>query len=197
MPDSLVPPQHWDTDAVWTIPNVISFIRLLGIPAFCILIVVGNDVGAIVLLAIFGATDWVDGFLARRLKQRTQLGARLDPIADRLYILATVAALLVRGIVPWWFVAILFARDVMLACLFPVLRRHGMFSLPVNYVGKLGTLLLLVALPLMLLGAPHGPLQWQWAHWAGWVIGIAGAVAYWAAGLLYLRETVKLARQPR
>ena len=193
MPSSLVPQQQWDTDAVWTIPNVISFVRLLGIPAFCWLIVIGNDLGAIILLVVFGATDWVDGFVARRLKQRTQLGARLDPIADRLYILATVAALMFRGLVPWWFVMILFARDVMLACLLPILKRHGLVSLPVNYVGKLGTLLLLLALPLILLGG-HSSIGWPAAHWIGWFLGVAGALAYWAAGLLYVRETLHLAK---
>ena len=71
----LVPQQEYDTDAVLTIPNVVSFVRLLAIPAFCVLIILGHDVAAVVLLAAFGATDWVDGFLARRLKQRTALGA--------------------------------------------------------------------------------------------------------------------------
>lgn len=194
MQPSLVPQQTWDTDAVFTLPNVISFARLLGIGAFCWMIVVGNDVVAIVLLVAFGATDWVDGFLARKLKQRTQLGARLDPIADRLFILATVVALMMRGIVPWWFVAVLFARDIMLACLVPTLRRHGLYALPVNFVGKFGTLLLLLALPLILLGAPSS-LDWPAAHWTGWVLGVAGAVTYWAAGILYIRETVKLVKE--
>ncbi|GAA3859085.1 CDP-alcohol phosphatidyltransferase family protein [Tessaracoccus defluvii] len=192
----LVPTQEWDTDRVFTIPNILSFIRLLAIPVFCWLILVGQDLAAVGMLAVFGATDWVDGYLARRLKQRTALGAKLDPVADRLYILATVFALLVREIVPWWFVAILLARDVMLALLVPVLRRHGLVALPVNMVGKLGTLLLLVSLPLILLGSPLS-LDWQVAHWAGWILGWGGAVAYWTAGLLYVRETVLLAREPR
>ncbi|MFT3886711.1 MAG: CDP-alcohol phosphatidyltransferase family protein [Arachnia sp.] len=193
MAASLIPEQHWDTDAVLTIPNVISFIRLLGIPTFCWLILIGQDTAAVVLLAVFGATDWVDGYLARRLKQRTALGAKLDPVADRLYILATVVVLLLRGIVPIWFVVILIARDVMLAALVPILRRHGRSTLPVNYVGKTGTLLLLFALPLLLIGSDDF-LGWSAAHWAGWVLGVAGAVFYWAAGLLYVRETVLLVK---
>ena len=92
----LVPQQEYDTDAILTIPNVVSFVRLLAIPAFCVLIILRHDVAAVVLLAAFGATDWVDGFLARRLKQRTALGAKLDPIADRLYIIAAVVSLLVQ-----------------------------------------------------------------------------------------------------
>lgn len=196
MQASPVPSQEWDTDAVLTVPNVVSFVRLLAIPVFCWLILIGQDVAAVALLAVFGATDWVDGYLARRMHQRSPLGAKLDPIADRLYILACVTVLLLRGIVPWWFVAILLARDVMLALLVPILRRHGMVALPVNMVGKAGTLLLLFALPLILLGAPSS-LGWPLAYWLGWVLGWLGAVAYWAAGLLYLRATIQLEKGTR
>lgn len=185
--------KEWDTEAVLTVPNVLSFIRLLGIPLFCWLILAGHDLAAVIMLAVFGVTDWFDGYLARRLKQRSRLGTRLDPIADRLYILAAVAVLLVRGIVPWWFLLILFARDVMLAALVPVLRKHGMLALPVNFVGKAGTMLLLLALPLILLGSPTS-LNLIWAHYAGWILGALGAVVYWAAGLLYVRATLQLHR---
>ncbi|HSO69786.1 MAG TPA: CDP-alcohol phosphatidyltransferase family protein [Arachnia sp.] len=185
--------QEWDTEAVLTVPNVLSFIRLLGIPVFCWLILAGYDLAAVIMLAVFGVTDWFDGFLARRLKQRSRLGTRLDPIADRLYILAAVAVLLVRGIVPWWFLLILFARDVMLAALVPVLRKHGMLALPVNLAGKAGTMLLLLALPLILLGSSTS-LNLVWAHYAGWILGSLGAVVYWAAGLLYVRATLQLHR---
>lgn len=193
MQAQLVPPQEYDTERVLTIPNLISFARLLAIPAFCILILLRLDIAAIVLLACFGATDWVDGFLARRLKQRTALGAKLDPVADRLYILATVVTLLARGLVPIWFVLVLLARDVMLALLLPVLRRHGMMALPVNWIGKAGTFLILLALPLILIGDPES-LNWVWAHWAGWILAGLGALAYWVAGLLYVRATVELGR---
>lgn len=187
------PVPAWDTEAVLTVPNALSFIRLLGIPVFCWLILAGHDVAAVTMLALFGVTDWFDGHLARSLKQRSRLGTRLDPVADRLYILGAVVVLLIRGIVPWWFVVILVARDLMLAGLIPVLRRHGMLALPVNIVGKAGTMLLLLALPLILLGAPSS-LDLTWAHWAGWTLGALGAAVYWAAGILYVRETVRLNR---
>lgn len=192
----MTPPatQEFDTTAVFTVPNVISFIRLLGVPVFCWLILDGHDVEAVALLVAFGATDWVDGYLARRLKQRSPLGAKLDPIADRLYILAAVVVLLARGIVPWWFVLILFARDVMLALLVPMLkRRHGLLALPVNLIGKAGTMLLLLALPLILLGAGSS-LGWAWAHYLGWALGVLGALAYWAAGGLYVQALIRLNR---
>lgn len=193
MSSSLTPVQEFDTDAVLTLPNVVSFIRLLTVPLFAWLIIAGQDVAAVILLVVFGATDWIDGFLARRLKQRSPLGAKLDPVADRLYILAALVALLVRGIVPLHFVVILVARDVMLALLVPALKKHGVLALPVNWVGKAGTMLLLMAFPLILLGADTS-LDLAWAHWAGWAFGWAGAAAYWGAGLLYVRETVRLGR---
>lgn len=193
----ITPPveQEFDTTAVFTLPNVLSFIRLLAIPLFCWLIWAGHDLAAVIMLAAFAATDWFDGYLARRLKQRSPLGAKLDPVADRLYILSTVIMLLVRGIVPWWFVAILLARDVMLTLLVPSLKkRHGLVALPVNMVGKAATMLLLMALPLILIGAPTS-LGWVWAHYLGWVLGIVGTVAYWSAGGLYVRELVRLNRR--
>ena len=196
MSSSLVPAQEFDTDAVVTLPNAVSFVRLLTVPVFAWLIIAGHDVAAVVLLMVFGATDWIDGYLARRLKQRSPLGAKLDPVADRHYILAALISLLVRGIVPVYFLVLLVARDVMLALLVPALRKHGVVALPVNWVGKAGTMLLLMAFPLILLGAPAS-LDWRWAHWAGWALGWSGAAAYWAAGFLYLRETVRLGRASR
>lgn len=189
-----VPTQQWDTDRVFTLPNVLSFIRLLGIPVFCWLILAGHDVAAVVMLIVFGITDWFDGYLARAMNQRSALGAKLDPIADRLYILATVIVLVVRGIVPWWLLAILLARDVMIALLVPALKRHGIVALPVNMTGKTATMLLLMAFPLILIGSPTS-LGWAWAHWAGWVMAVIGAILYWAAGFIYLKQTIDLGRR--
>src|SRR4051794_32354879 len=89
---------------VLTVPNLVSFLRLLGVPLFLYLLLVPHaDVAAVIVLAIGGTSDWVDGFLARRLGQVSRLGELLDPLADRLYILATLVALSLRAIVPWWF----------------------------------------------------------------------------------------------
>lgn len=192
--DALTPPQQFDTDRVFTVPNILSFVRLLGVPVFCWLIIASHDLAAIVMLAVFGLTDWFDGYLARRLKQRTELGAKLDPVADRLYILAAVVALLVRGIVPWWFFVVLLARDLMLAALVPALRKHGMIALPVNWIGKSATMLLLISLPMILLGALSS-FGISWAHWLGWILAAVGATLYWAAGMMYLAATVRLFRR--
>lgn len=191
-----LPAQEWDTDRVLTIPNILSFVRLLSVAVFGWLIVAGLDVWAVALLVVFGATDWLDGYLARRLNQRTALGARLDPVADRLYILMAIVALFLRGIIPWWLVAVLVARDVMLVLLVPVLRRTGRVALPVNTVGKAATMFLLVAFPLILLGAEES-LAVTAAWWAGWTFAVVGTVLYWVAGVLYVRATVVLTREHR
>lgn len=187
---------QWDTDRAFTVPNVLSFARLLAVGVFGWLILAGHDVAAVILLAASGATDWLDGFLARRLKQRTELGAKLDPVADRLYILMAIIALSVRGIVPWWLLAVLLARDVMLVLLVPSLRRSGVVALEVNRVGKAATMSLLLALPLILL-ASSPMLNADFAGWIGWPLAFLGAVLYWWAGLIYLSQTVALSRQRR
>ncbi len=189
-------PQQWDTDRVVTLPNVLSFLRLLAVGVFGWLILAGQDVAAVVLLAVSGATDWLDGFLARKLKQRSALGAKLDPVADRLYILMAIIALTARDIVPLWFLVLLLARDVMLVMLVPSLRRSGVVALPVNHVGKAATMCLLLGIPLILL-ASSPTLHVVVAGWVGWPLAGLGAVLYWWAGAIYLHQTVQLSRQRR
>lgn len=191
-----LPEQEWDTYRVLTLPNVLSFIRLLGVPVFGWLILTSHDVLAVVLLAVFGATDWFDGWIARTFHQRSPLGAKLDPVADRLYILIAVVALTVRCIVPWWLTAALLLRDLMLIALVPSLSRSGRNALPVNFVGKSATMALLLAFPLVLVGSGHS-LGIEWALWIGWVLAIIGTVLYWWAGFIYLQQTIALSRERR
>ena len=114
------------SDRIWTIPNIISFIRLLGVPLFLYLLLVPqNDVAAVVVLAVGGTTDWVDGYVARRLGQVSRLGELLDPFADRLYILAILVGFTVREVVPWWLTGALLLRELVLGIALLVLRRHG------------------------------------------------------------------------
>ncbi len=98
-----------------TVPNILSFIRLLGVPLFLwLLLIRESEVWAVVVLIVGGGTDWLDGYLARRWSQRSRLGQVLDPLADRLYILATLIGFAIREIVPWWLVVLLAARDVLM-----------------------------------------------------------------------------------
>ena len=177
---------------VLTIPNVISIIRLAGVPLFLWLILVPEADGlALALLALSGLSDYADGYLARRLNQTSQLGAILDPVADRLYILSTVIGLGIRDIIPWWVAIILPARDAFLWCLVPFLRTRGYSSLPVHFLGKAATANLLYAFPLLLLGDGTGVLA-TLAKVFGWAFAIWGTGLYWWAGLLYAWQVRKL-----
>jgi cardiolipin synthase len=177
---------------VLTIPNVISIIRLAGVPLFLWLILVPEADGlALAVLAISGASDYADGYLARKLNQTSKLGAILDPVADRLYILSTVIGLGIRDIIPWWMAIILPARDAFLWCLVPFLRTRGYSALPVHFLGKAATANLLYAFPLLLLGDGTGVLA-TLAKVFGWAFAIWGTGLYWWAGLLYAWQVRKL-----
>jgi len=184
----------YDTDRVWTLPNALSFLRLAGAPVVLWLIIGPEADGlAVLTLALGGFTDWLDGYLARAWHQTSRIGQMLDPIADRLYILAVVLGLALRGIIPWWLVAIVVGRDVLIACLVPILKTRGFSSLPVHFLGKAATFSLLYAFPLVLLGADEqGWLQLAWV--LGWAFALWGTALYWYAGGLYVAQTVKLVR---
>ena len=184
----------YDTDRVWTLPNVLSFLRLAGAPVVLWLIVGPQADGlAVLVLALGGLTDWLDGYLARAWHQTSRIGQMLDPIADRLYILAVLIGLALREIVPWWLVVLVVGRDVFVPLLVPVLKTRGYSSLPVHFVGKVATFSLLYAFPLVLLGSGQDGWQ-QLALVLGWAFAIWGTVLYWYAGGLYLAQTVRLLR---
>ncbi len=176
------------SDRILTVPNALSMLRLLGVPVFLWLILGPRADGwALLLLVASGATDYLDGYIARRYGQASRLGALLDPVADRLYILATLVGLVLRGIVPWWFAAAIVLRDVLLASLVPVLRRYGYLALPVHFMGKAATFNLLYAFPLLLLGDATGRLA-SVALVFGWAFAIWGFALYWWAGFLYAQQ---------
>lgn len=179
----------YDTERFWTVPNGLSILRLLGVPVFLWLVLVPRADGwAVLVLAAAGLSDWLDGQIARRWHQVSRAGQILDPAADRLYILSTIVALMVRGVVPAWLVAVLVARDLLLLAQVPLLRSRGFTSLPVHFVGKAATFCLLYSFPLVLLG--HlGAGIWTVARVVGWAFAIWGTVLYWWAGLLYVRQT--------
>ncbi|MBD7998738.1 MULTISPECIES: CDP-alcohol phosphatidyltransferase family protein [Oerskovia] len=176
---------------ILTIPNTISLLRLALVPVFAVLIVRGNDEWALAVLAISGASDWLDGVLARRLDQVTKLGQMLDPAADRLFILVTLVGLAWRDVVPLWVLVVILARDVTLLCLLPVLTRHGYGPLPVSFVGKAATFALLYAFPLLLLAEAPGALG-ATASIIGWAFTGWGVGLYWLAGIQYIRQTRQL-----
>jgi cardiolipin synthase len=179
------------SDRVLTLPNALSLLRLLGVPVFLWLLAAGLDGWALVLVMVSGATDWLDGMLARRWHQVTRLGELLDPVADRLYILATLYGLTARGILPLWLVVVVLARDVLLAAGLPVVRRAGYTALPVHYLGKAATFNLLYAFPLLLLAEGDGALA-SAAQVVGWAFALWGVGLYWCSGVLYVIQGLHL-----
>ncbi|CAI9408900.1 MULTISPECIES: CDP-alcohol phosphatidyltransferase family protein [Aestuariimicrobium] len=184
----------YDTDRVLTLPNVLSLLRLVGVPVFGWLVLSGHDLVAVSLLALAGASDWLDGHLARRWHQTSRVGQMLDPAADRLYILTVVVTMAVRGLVPWWLVVALLLRDLMLVALVPLLRRRGWTSLPVHLMGKAGTFCLLYAFPLVLLAQVDFPAAGL-VRIIGWAFAAWGVGLYWWAGIVYVWQTRQLLRR--
>ncbi|RLP72604.1 CDP-diacylglycerol--glycerol-3-phosphate 3-phosphatidyltransferase [Mycetocola manganoxydans] len=177
-----------------TVPNILSFLRLALVPVFLILLVEGQDLIALAVLALSGVTDFLDGFLARRLNQVSKLGQLLDPAADRLYIFAALLGLGWRELIPLWLVVVIIARDVMLVILAGWLARMGHGPFPVNWVGKWATACLFIGLPLLMLSAAF-PDTMEYTRPFGLVFAIVGAALYWWAGGLYLVQTVQASRK--
>ncbi|WP_199256038.1 CDP-alcohol phosphatidyltransferase family protein [Mycolicibacterium mengxianglii] len=187
-------------DRVFTVPNALSLVRLVLIPVFVYLLLgAGDDPGAfgwaVAILIFSGASDWLDGKIARTMKnQSSRLGELLDPAVDRLYMVVVPISFGLAGIVPWWVIGVLILRDGLLAAMLPVLRSRGLTALPVTYIGKAATFALMSAFPLILLG------QWD-ALWSrvlgacGWGFLIWGVGMYLWAFVLYVIQLVMVIRQ--
>ena len=181
-------------DRIWTIPNALSGLRLLGVPLFLYWVLETEQDGrAILLLMAAGASDYLDGKIARKFGQFSRLGQLLDPAADRLYIAATLLALVARDGLPLWWALILVGRDVALIPTLPILKRHGYGPLPVHFLGKAATFNLLYAFPMLLAALPKRqdtlaevfrPMGWAFATW--------GSLLYVWAGILYVIQVRQL-----
>jgi len=192
-------PQMASMDRIATVPNALSAVRLLGVPLFLYWVLWTHQDGrAILLLMAAGATDYFDGKIARSFGQSSRLGQLLDPAADRLYILATLLALVARSGLPLWWALALIGRDLVLVATLPVLKRHGHGPLPVHFLGKAATFNLLYAFPMLLAALPDRddllstvfrPLGWAFTAW--------GSVLYLLAGVLYVVQVVQLVRADR
>ena len=173
---------------VWTVPNLLSVVRLAGVPLFLWLLLGPHADGwALTVLALSAITDWADGKLARLLNQYSKLGEMLDPAADRLYILATLVGFVLRGFLPWWVAVVIVGRDAVLAVVIPLIRRHGYPPLPVLYLGKAATFGLLYAFPILLLGHAVAPIA-SVTEPLGLAFLIWGIGMYLWVGVLYLRQ---------
>jgi cardiolipin synthase len=180
------------TRCILTVPNLLSFVRLLGVPLFLWLVLGPEADGwALAVLMVAGITDYLDGWLARVLDQSTKLGQVLDPVADRCYILAVVVGLALRDVIPWWLAVALPLRDVFLFSLVPFLRTRGYSALPVHFLGKAATAALLYAFPLLLLGEGEGVVA-TLSEIFGWAFAVWGTGLYWWAGCLYAWQVRRL-----
>jgi cardiolipin synthase (CMP-forming) len=186
-------------DRIVTWPNALSAARLLGVPVFLWLVIgprtATTDLIAAGILGLAGITDWLDGKLARMLNQQSRLGQLLDPAADRLYIAATIIALAVRGIIPWWLFAAIAGRELIVGIALLVLQRRTVYgALQVSFVGKAATLCLMYAFPLLFLGAHSGTAA-EVVRVLGWAFAIWGTALYWWAAMLYLTQVRDLVKE--
>ncbi|MGH9041782.1 MAG: CDP-alcohol phosphatidyltransferase family protein [Acidimicrobiia bacterium] len=173
-----------------TVPNVVTLARLLCVPLFCWLLFGRDDrTAAAWLLAVLGATDWVDGYLARRLNQVSELGKVLDPTADRILLGTVIVSLLIDGSVPTPVGVLLLVREVLVSVGVLALAAAGARRMDVQWAGKAGTLSLMFSLPLFMMG-DHGPWG-RPAELAAWAFAIFGLGALWYAAFAY----IPLARQ--
>jgi cardiolipin synthase len=173
---------------VLTVPNAISALRIALIPVF-VWLIVGEDTttAGLIMFGFVVATDWVDGTIARRTGQVTELGKVLDPVADRLAIAAGLIALAVRGVFPVWAAVLILVRDVavLLVGVFLLTRRH--VRIEVRWIGKVATFSLMVAVPAVAWGALDLPLAAA-ATAVGWVSFTVGIVEYYVAAAVYARD---------
>ena len=175
---------------VWTIPNVLSFLRLGSVPVFLWLFIKGHENAAVIIYAVGAGTDFLDGWIARKTNSVSELGKLLDPLADRVFIIALAIALVERETLPLWLAVSIFARDALLLAAFPIMERRKIERIRVNFTGKTATAALLFGLTALawsetsFAGAAAG-------EWLGMGFTVFGAVLYWVAGTMYAVEAVK------
>ncbi|HWH26924.1 MAG TPA: CDP-alcohol phosphatidyltransferase family protein [Pseudolysinimonas sp.] len=178
-----------------TIPNLLSFLRLLLIPVFLTFLLVEEYLLALIILVLSSTTDFVDGFIARRFNQVSRLGQLLDPAADRLFIFSTLIGLAWSQIIPWWLAGVIFARELLLVILGVMLANHGFGPMPSHHLGKMGTFALLTAMPIFVVGAAF-PAAADVANAIAWATALWGVFLYWWAGIIYALEAGRLIRLP-
>ena len=175
------------SNRVLTVPNALSAIRLATVPVFLYLFISGREEAAVIVYGAGAWTDFFDGYIARRLGQESELGRLLDPLADRIFIVALALALVAVGALPWWLTAVIVARDVVLLSLWPLFERRGVGRIRVNFIGKTATASLLFGLTWLALSET----DFGWASFSdeiGIVFVVAGAVLYYVSAGMYARD---------
>ena len=185
------------TDRILTVPNGVTAVRLACIPLYVwVLFGAHHQTAAAIVLGVLGATDWVDGTVARRFNQVSTLGKILDPIADRCLVATAVITITIAGAVPAWFAAATLAREALVSVAVLVLASLGASRIDVLWVGKAGTFALMFAYPAFLLG--HGSAGWQdGIRVAAWVTGSIGLALAWIAAATYVPVARRALRDGR
>ena len=177
------------TSRVLTIPNVLSGLRLATVPVFIWLFLSGREDAAVILYGVGATTDFFDGYIARHTGSVSELGKLLDPLADRVFIVALAVALVARGTMPWVLAVVIIARDALVLAVFPLLERRGVERLAVNFTGKSATAALLFGLTW--LAVAETSLELSAARPIGLAFTILGAVLYWIATGMYAIEATR------
>lgn len=170
-----------------TIPNLITLVRLGCIPLFLWLLLDRNDpLGAAYLLGGLGATDSLDGFVARRFNQVSEFGKILDPVADRILFIVCAGAMIIDNAVPRWFASIIVAREVLLGGTLALLTAFGMKRFDVTWWGKLATFALMFTFPLFLVHAANVSFWSAFCWWAAWILGLPGLIISLVTAIAYI-----------
>lgn len=174
---------------IWTVPNAFTLARLLCLPLFLyVLFGLENRAAAALMLGALGATDWVDGYLARRLGQVSEFGKVFDPTVDRLLFLVAVTAIVIDGSMPVWFAVAVLAREVLVGLMMAVATVvYKMPRIDVTYLGKVATFLLMFAVPGFLMGNSTVPGAAGFEVLA-WILGIPGLVLSYWTGIAYIPQ---------
>ena len=172
---------------LFTVPNLISVVRLCCIPLFLWLLFGRHDrLGAAWLLAGLGATDWVDGWIARRFGQVSEIGKILDPTADRLLFIVGIGGVIIDGSAPLWFGLLVVVREVLVGGTMATATAFGMKRIDVTWAGKSGTFGLMFAFPMFLLAKALGHSHWgRFWMWSGWACGLPALVYSYVAAIEY------------
>ncbi len=195
-PVASAPESSAASTAILTLPNVISLLRLASVPIFVWLFVSGREDPAVILYGVGASTDWLDGYIARRTGAVSELGKLLDPLADRIFIVALAVALVARGTLPLWIAVVIVARDLIVLSAFPLLDRRHLARIPVNFIGKCATAALLFGLTWLAVSETSLDIE-DLASGIGMTFTILGAVLYWVAGAMYGREALTRVRAAR
>ncbi len=178
------------TSTILTVPNVISFLRIVGAALFWwVLFGLDDPVLAGWLIVVIGCTDWVDGYLAHRLNQVSELGKALDPVADRLMIVSALIGGLIAGVLPPLFCYLLIARELLMAVVTFYLSSKGAKRLEVRWLGKAATFTLYASIPAFYVA--QGETLTGLLTFLAWGFGVVGLVFYWVVAFQYLGDARK------